>query len=147
MSIFGKFKKRNKKENKQMVTVEEVKKLFEGLSETDKQLFLKDLNVEKEREQKEERSVEPAPQANSAQEAAKDEISASDAEPTPEKNELPAPETSANQTAIKAIEELSSLKEMIAELKKELAELKRNPAPANDKQATELDKLMARYNA
>ena len=80
-----------------MVTVEEVKKLFEGLSETDKQLFLKDLNVEKEREQKEERSVEPAPQANSAQEAAKDEISASDAEPTPEKNELPAPETSAKR--------------------------------------------------
>lgn len=129
MSIFEKFKKRIKKEKNKMVTIEEVKKLFEALTEADKKAFVDGLKTEKE----EQGAPVPAP----------DE----EGNPAPENPPAPTAETKTNEEAAKALEEIAALKDIVAALREEIAGLKRNPTPVDEQKATELDKLIARYNA
>lgn len=119
MSIFEKFKKRIKKEKNKMVTIEEVKKLFEALTEADKKAFVDGLKTETEEE----------------------------GNPAPENPPAPTAETKTNEEAAKALEEIAALKDIVAALREEIAGLKRNPTPVDEQKATELDKLIARYNA
>lgn len=143
MSIFEKFKKRIKKEKNKMVTIEEVKKLFEALTEADKKAFVDGLKTEKEEQGApvpaldEEKTDTPAPETETEEEG----------NPAPENPPAPTAETKTNEEAAKALEEIAALKDTVAALREEIVGLKRNPTPADDQKATELDKLIARYNA
>lgn len=151
MSIFEKFKKRNKKEKNKMVTIEEVKKLFEALTEADKKAFIDGLKIEKEEQgapvpapdKIEEKTEPPAPEIKTEEE----ENPAPENSPAPTDAETPVSETKTNEDAARALEEIATLKDMVAALREELVNLKRNPTPADDQKTTELDKLIARYNA
>lgn len=128
-----------------MVTIEEVKKLFEALTEADKKAFVEGLKTEKEEQgahvpaPDEERTDPPAPETKTEEEE----------NPVPENPPAPTDtaENKTNEEAAKALEEIAALKDMVSALREEIAGLKRNPTPADEQKATELDKLIARYNA
>lgn len=130
-----------------MVTIEEVKKLFEALTEADKKAFVEGLKIEKEEQgapvpapdKIEEKTEPPAPEIKTEEEE----------NPAPENSPAPtdAAENKTNEEAAKALEEIAALKDMVSALREEIAGLKRNPTPADEQKATELDKLIARYNA
>lgn len=145
MSIFEKLKKRNKKEKNKMVTIEEVKKLFEALTEADKKAFVDGLKTEKE----EQGAPMPAPDEEKNDSPAPETETEEEGYPTPENPAAPTEtaENKINEEAAKALEEIAALKDIVAALREEIAGLKRNPTPVDEQKATELDKLIARYNA
>jgi hypothetical protein len=143
MSIFEKFKKRIKKEKNKMVTIEEVKKLFEALTEADKKAFVDGLKTEKE----EQGAPVPAPDEEKTDTPAPETETEEEGNPAPENPPAPTAETKTNEETAKALEEIAALKDTVAALREEIVGLKRNPTPADDQKATELDKLIARYNA
>lgn len=143
--MFEKLKKRNKKEKNKMVTIEEVKKLFEALTEADKKAFVDGLKTEKE----EQGAPMPAPDEEKNKSPAPETEREEEENPTPETPPAPTEtdENKINEEAAKALEEIAALKDTVAALREEIAGLKRNPTPADEQKATELDKLVARYNA
>lgn len=145
MSIFEKLKKRNKKEKNKMVTIEEVKKLFEALTEADKKAFVDGLKTEKE----EQGAPMPAPDEEKNNPPAPETEREEEENPTPETPPAPTEtaENKTNEEEANALKEIAALKDIVAALRDEIAGLKRNPTPAEEQKATELDKLVARYNA
>lgn len=170
--LFKKFKNKNipeKEDKNQMVTIEEVKQLFAGLSESDKAAFLHELtgqeaesappadeNAEATTENTEahEQETTPAPAPESDPET-NPENEQNTPEPTADETSEPQPEpttetpqpTQENSEIGKVLEEVTELKKTIEAMKAEMLKAKREPQPAPDDKSAELDKLMSRYNA